>query len=831
MKKKFTMLFAALLACVGVAKAQDAANYADGLYKVYWEADQRGYLAYHDTDYPERPQLAGVVNHNPNGHYALDADGINLGWYLYTSTETQKSYLFEATTGKFITIKTDETVGNGKACVLSENVTAEAQFNLFASNGDVAGSYLLRYVFNGTNYHFCSGCGSDKGNNPVRFSSDTQSDGGNRFVFVTDDESLSITDDVKNAAITKILAFESSVVDMVYVYKYGETEWGSETIEAKKGEAYPAPAARYGVTYTLPEGNVAADAVDGTEVEVTCSLAEGFPFVFAETYNAETAEWYSLTLRAKKVAYVNDSFVYSNDVTTGSFFTFTGNPITGYTIYNYDGGNKAVWADTPANGTAIGLVATANGTWELLGTNTADNYLFKVKGTSNSYMHDYQTKFSYWLHNNAATDPGSYVTITSPSAGLQALVEKAGLLRSSANTGVGTITTASATTLNAAVDAAEEANTLAEILDATNSLQEAYQEALNNIVLPEKGKYYTLVSSCTDDHRANQSVYVNREGRMQFAKAGEVASDFARMFQFVPTTTEGKFYIYNVENNTYMNTVGYALALGVDAAKPVTITNLGKDNIVKIVPDGQNMMHTQDAGSVIVGWNNDSYTNGSAWTIVETEAPNLAEVIKHTLTVTTAGWSTLVLPHNTTIPANVEVFVASEIKDDKVMLSAVENVLPAHTPVIIKATANDYEFNYTTENNTVETNLLEGSVFNLNISEDGYVLATTAENGVGLYKAKFNVVDLDKNVDADGDGNATNDYTAFLNNAKKAYLPASVVPDASAPMFSFDRGEGTTGIDKAQLTMDNVVIYDLLGRRVEKMEKGIYIVNGKKIIK
>ena len=827
MKKKFTMLFAALLAFVGVAKAQDAATYADGLYKVYWQADQRGCLAYHATDYPERPQLAGVVNHNPNGHYALDAEGINLGWYLYTSTETQKSYLFEATTGKFITIKTDETVGNGKACVLSENVTAEAQFNLFASNGNVAGSYLLRYVLNEKNYHFCSGCGSNKGNNPVRFSTDGQSDGGNRFVFVTD-ALLSITDDVKNAAIAKIQAFESSVVDMVYVYKYGETEWGRETIEAKKGEAYPAPAARYGVTYTLPEGNVPASAADNTEVEVTCSLAEGFPFVFAETYNAVTAEWYSLTLRAKKVAYVGDSFVYSNDVTTGSFFTFTGNPITGYTIYNYDGGNKAVWADSPANGTAIGLVETANDTWELLGTNTADNYLFKVKGTSNSYMHDYNTKFSYWLSNSAATDPGSYVTITSPSAGLQALVEKAGLLTSSANNGVGTITTASATTLNTAVDATKEANTLAEIVNATNSLQGAYQGALNDIVLPEEGKYYTLVSSCTDDHRANQSVYVNREGRMQFANAGEVASDFARVFQFVPTTTEGKFYIYNVENNTYMNTVGYALALGADAAKPVTITNLGKDNIVKIVPDGQNMMHTQDAGSVIVGWNNDSYTNGSAWTIVETEAPNLADVVKHTLTVTNAGWSTLVLPHNTTIPANVEVFVASEIKDDKVMLSAVEDVLPAHTPVIIKATANDYVFNYTAEEGSVESNLLEGSVFNLNVSEDGYVLAN-GEMGVGLYKAKFNVVDLNNEVDADGDGDATNDYTAFLNNANKAYLPAPA--GASAAMFSFGRGEGTTGIETAVSGEQTVVIYDLAGRRVEKMEKGIYIVNGKKVIR
>ena len=34
----------------------------------------------------------------------------------------------------------------------------------------------------------------------------------------------------------------------------------------------------------------------------------------------------------------------------------------------------------------------------------------------------------------------------------------------------------------------------------------------------------------------------------------------------------------------------------------------------------------------------------------------------------------------------------------------------------------------------------------------------------------------------------------------------------------------------SKLATGNVVIYDLAGRRVEKMEKGIYIVNGKKVV-
>lgn len=44
--------------------------------------------------------------------------------------------------------------------------------------------------------------------------------------------------------------------------------------------------------------------------------------------------------------------------------------------------------------------------------------------------------------------------------------------------------------------------------------------------------------------------------------------------------------------------------------------------------------------------------------------------------------------------------------------------------------------------------------------------------------------------------------------------------------------EGETGIDKIQLSMDetSTAIYDLQGRRVENPTKGIYVVNGKKVM-
>ena len=98
-------------------------------------------------------------------------------------------------------------------------------------------------------------------------------------------------------------------------------------------------------------------------------------------------------------------------------------------------------------------------------------------------------------------------------------------------------------------------------------------------------------------------------------------------------------------------------------------------------------------------------------------------------------------------------------------------------------------------------------------------MANGAE-GVALYK-----VTLNKNE------NGENGETHFLNNANKAYLPASAVP-ASARFISFDFGT-ETAIDELKGENGNVnaVIYDLSGRRVQKAQKGVFIVNGKVVIK
>lgn len=205
---RIAMLAVMMVMVTFVVKGQDPTSYSDGIYKIYWDWNDRGYLTYH-ADYPTQPQLAGVeLSGYQNLHYALTDEGINLGWYLYTSPTTKKSYLFEATTGKFIAISSTEEAYGGWKCVLSDQVTEYAQLDLYKTTNVEA--YMFRYVLNGTNYQFCSGCGTSKGNNPVRFVTNGQEDGGIPFVFVS--EGVSITDEIKNAAIAKIKKFEATPV-------------------------------------------------------------------------------------------------------------------------------------------------------------------------------------------------------------------------------------------------------------------------------------------------------------------------------------------------------------------------------------------------------------------------------------------------------------------------------------------------------------------------------------------------------------------------------------------------------------------------------------------
>ncbi|MBO5699037.1 MAG: exo-alpha-sialidase [Bacteroidaceae bacterium] len=178
------------------------------------------------------------------------------------------------------------------------------------------------------------------------------------------------------------------------------------------------------------------------------------------------------------------------------------------------------------------------------------------------------------------------------------------------------------------------------------------------------------------------------------------------------------------------------------------------------------------------------------------------------------------------IPADVKAYVAAEENlemngtDGTITLTELEGIIPAETGVVLRGTVNDYKFIPSISYGTVvEDNMLvgwEGNNVGANLTNsvalptDGttnYVL-TVMNEVPGFYKkdAGFNV----------------------YNN--KAYL--NVASKAATIRLRFENNDGTTDIIEVSTEVLNAngAIYDLSGRRVEKATKGVYIVNGKKVI-
>ena len=176
--------------------------FPDGAYKVYWQADNRGYLAYHATDYPNEAKLAGVTYTGcQNLHYGInDAD---LVWYLITASDG-KRYLFEVATGKFLGVDTSvQANGTGNKLSTSEAWAIAVEPNTYSTR---LGHYIITTVINGTKNLLCSGCGTPKEQHPVRWlvvNDENQKDGGAPLQLEKVD-GVTVADNVMNAVLAVI---------------------------------------------------------------------------------------------------------------------------------------------------------------------------------------------------------------------------------------------------------------------------------------------------------------------------------------------------------------------------------------------------------------------------------------------------------------------------------------------------------------------------------------------------------------------------------------------------------------------------------------------------
>jgi len=201
------------------------------------------------------------------------------------------------------------------------------------------------------------------------------------------------------------------------------------------------------------------------------------------------------------------------------------------------------------------------------------------------------------------------------------------------------------------------------------------------------------------------------------------------------------------------------------------------------------------------------------------------EFNQYKVVIGATGYTTIYSPFPVWYATPVEIYTIAEqeVVNNKVQLTQMSLYIPEGGAAILKGEPGEYVFVKTDNDPEMNAdwaqNKLDGSSVNTYVAGDAYVLGVIDEE-VGLYKAELN-----KNA------NGENGESHFLNNAGKAYLPASFTSSTQG-VLRFNFG-GTTAIESVLNNSADAIapIYDLSGRRVMNTVKGgIYIQNGKKFI-
>ncbi|MBO7167705.1 MAG: hypothetical protein J6V61_03060, partial [Bacteroidaceae bacterium] len=186
----------------------------------------------------------------------------------------------------------------------------------------------------------------------------------------------------------------------------------------------------------------------------------------------------------------------------------------------------------------------------------------------------------------------------------------------------------------------------------------------------------------------------------------------------------------------------------------------------------------------------------------------VGDVANTTLNISDALYGTFCAPFTVALPESVTASIITAANDNELILEPVAgNVVLANTPVLVEASAAEsLSVSGIYAKGTPVAGLLTGVYENTPAPVGSYVLQN-------LDKVGFYLV-------AEG-----NQPTVGAN---RCYL---TVPAAGVKAFFLNGGDAT-GISGVDANVDaNEAIYNLAGQRINKLQKGINIINGKKILK
>ncbi len=350
-----------------------------------------------------------------------------------------------------------------------------------------------------------------------------------------------------------------------------------------------------------------------------------------------------------------------------------------------------------------------------------------------------------------------------------------------------------------------------------NNLITYYEACAANVKYPETSKFYLVKNNYNNKYM--RVVSSNKGGVLADLTAEEAAKDASAHFRFV----EHESHLYLSSQGQYLNWVypdaGYEAQTSANFDKYVHFANPAVGLIAFSIAYGNgegayagylNLGYYSlfNEETKVVGGSN-GYANSKAQWVFE-EVNTMSIDLHSDGAGTPTYYATLCLPFDVTITDGADAYTLSASGQWLVPAAVEDNEVPAGTPVLLKGT------NGSTATATINT----GSAFNggspLDSDLTGTYFATTI-SGTNDY-----VLGINEGI--------VGFYHWNSNNlaANRAYVQAAAGVKGLA--INWGEADGIQTIGTSAKATEKTDIYNLAGQRISKLQRGVNIVNGKKVV-
>ena len=603
---------------------------------------------------------------------------------------------------------------------------------------------------------------------------------------------------------------------MTYHYKVDGVEYATRTISYFDASTAPSvPTVDY-------LANGAMTKTDDSNYDVACTTA--YPFVAQTTFDANTAHWYSMAVRANdgnhllaakdngKVGTITKELLGCPEgIGNEMQWAFVGNLKDGFTLYNKANNKQIVVKQVTET---VNNKETTYTQFDLADNEGAalklrkDNNGFGLYATEGYCFNRFdQDRIAQW----EGFDDGSTFRIQEPNdyvlnyAAQYSLYDDNGAPEGAIGANSYLNVAENLNAFKTAYEAAK-AGATTETLKALAAQNKKVKDGLGETI--QAGKYYRLVNA-----NSKRTLYFDASGVMK--SADNVSKSATSVVKFENAET-GRFRM-KLEGKTFGKRVGNNQAITLEA------DNSGNKGSYKVVQVGTHFAFYDMVSNV----SDRSYLhcNGSAantlfaWDAGDINSPSRWFVIPATdveIDMTAQGdntYASAYLPFDVSNVAGATAYTGALNAEKNAIDMTATTAVPANTGFVLVGTAEKATLTIGKATAIAGENVLTGTNTGIAFAEAtpkaNYLVFGVNADKVGFYTP----------------GNVT------AIPANKAYIDASEV---SGSAIALNFGNTVTGINAATINNgeNNAPIYDLSGRRVwAPVKGGLYIQNGKKLVK